>query len=343
MEKVKNLYFTNIAPYVQGNVPQPIERDRGEILSWGDNNLYPQFLWDCYLNSPTLQAAVNSIVDFTAGNAVECTDKDQPNRCETWEEFIRKISLSKLVYGGYAIQVIKNILGDVNELYCIDMNKVRLSKEGNSILISEKWNGWSSKAESYPVFSKDEVNSIYFSKGHTSKGKYPLPLWNAAVNSVVTEKKIGEYHLNAISNGFSSSFIINFNNGSPQPEQQREIEQAINEKFCGSENAGRIAVSFNDNKENAVTVEKLDSDNFDQKYSALKDSVEKTILQSLRVNPALLGYNPNSGLAETEFEKIYGLFNRTVIYPVQKDITSTIQKISGWNIRIVPFNTQIDA
>lgn len=337
----KNKYFfTNIHPYIKDNIPTPTEKDKGKILSWGDRNDYPLFLWDCYLNSPTLQSSINTVVDFICGNGITAV-KERPNVHETWEELIREIAISKMIYGGYALQVIKNVLGDVNEIYCIDMNKVRLSKDGNDILISNKWTEWSAKAEVYPKFSNDEDNSIFFSKGHITKGKYPLPIWNSAVNAAVTEKKIGEYHLNAISNGFSSSYIISFNNGQPSPEQQAEIENAINEKFCGSENAGRVAVAFNESKDNAVTVEKLDSDDFDKKYDALKNSVEKTILQSLRVNPVLLGYNANSGLGETEYDSIYALFTRTVVKPIQKGIIEDIFKISGWEISIIPFSKEL--
>lgn len=336
----KRLIFTNVNPYSKDNIPSPTEKDAGRVLTWGDKNDYPNFLWDCYLNSATLQSSINTIVDFICGNGVK-TDIERPNKYESWEEFIRKIALSKMIYGGFAIQVIKNVIGKVAELYCLDMNKVRLSKDNKSILFCDKWTGWTNKAQVFPVYSSEEVNSIYFSKGQITKGRYPIPIWNSAVNAAVTEKKIGEYHLNAIANGFSSSYIINFNNGQPTPEQKSEIEHSLNEKFCGSENAGRLAVAFNDSKDSAVTVEKLDADSFDKKYDALKSSVEKTILQSIRINPVLLGYNANSGLGETEYNSIYKLFNRTTVYPIQKQIITTINQLSDWKISIVPFNIDL--
>ena len=41
------------------------------------------------------------------------------------------------------------------------------------------------------------------------------------------ENKINEFHLNSISNGFSGSYIVNFNNGVPNDQIKDEIEDAF--------------------------------------------------------------------------------------------------------------------
>ena len=43
---------------------------------------------------------------------------------------------------------------------------------------------------------------------------------------------------------------------------QEDIERRIKEKFTGTDNAGKFMVSFNDSKDNGVTVERIQDDSF---------------------------------------------------------------------------------
>ena len=80
------------------------------------------------------------------------------------------------------------------------------------------------------------------------------------------ERKINEYHLNSLCNGFVGSVLVNMNNGKPEDEQQQEIVDAFEEKFTGTQNAGRVIVSFNDSKENAAELLPLNTEDFGEKY-----------------------------------------------------------------------------
>ena len=157
------------------------------------------------------------------------------------------------------------------------------------------------------------------------------------------QKKINEFHLNSLANGFAGSYMITFNNGVPNEKQADEIERDILEKFSGSENAGRIAISFADSKDHAAEIQKLEVDDFGTKYESLMSRSRDEILNAFRLNGQLIGINKeNIGFNTQEFDDAFKLFNRTVIRPVQKILARTYSFILGKEITIVPFSLTTD-
>lgn len=91
--------------------------------------------------------------------------------------------------------------------------------------------------------------------------------------------------MNSILNNFAGSAVINFNNGVPTEDVQKDIERKVNEKFGGADNAGRTLVSFNDNKDSAVTIERLTDDNQDKKYQSLRKDTYNEIFINFHCQP----------------------------------------------------------
>ena len=137
--------------------------------------------------------------------------------------------------------------------------------------------------------------------------------------------------------------IINFNNGNPNEDQKKEIEQDIIEKFSGFQNAGRFLVSYNDSAENATTIERLNGDDFDEKYSALSERSKEQIFTAFRATPNLFGFpNQTTGFNEQEYASSFKLYNRTVVRPIQNAIADAFDKILGQtgSITIEPFSIE---
>lgn len=173
-----------------------------------------------------------------------------------------------------------------------------------------------------------------------SKGVYPVPSYNASIIACELEKAINEFHLNSINNGFMSNLVINFNNGQPNDEQKEEIERDVNEKFSGYQNASRILISYNDSTENATTIERLNSDDFDEKYKSLAERSKTQIFTAFRANPNLFGIpNENNGFSKEEYESSFNLYNRTAVRPRQAELVDAFDKIFGvkGSLTITPF------
>lgn len=356
--------FAAIDSYLETNIVSPVEKVLAgrDMVEWGTRNAYPDYLLDLYNNVPTLRSIINGNIDYVAGDDVtimplqeEFTNQEMNMRGDTIREQVKDIAKDFEIYGGFALQVIRNLAGEVAEVYYIDMRYLRTNKEGDVFYYSEKW-GKSSRTDMvvYPAFlpkleweklSDEERNrhasSILFVKNvHTQV--YPAPLYAASIKACEIERLIDEFHLSDINNHFVSSAIINFNNGDPGQEIKSEIERGFNEKFCGASNGGRVAFSWNPNKESATDIVEFKMEDFGERYKALSQHSRTQIFTSFRAIPLLFGLTSeaNTGFSTEEFEQSFKLYNRTQIQPVQRMICDAYDKIYGQRgvLTIRPFS-----
>lgn len=348
--------FAAIDPYIETNIVSPEEsrtRDKGYV-QWGTANAYPCYLLDLYRNVTSLRSVINGCVDFTVGDDVTAIATPwngfMNRKKETARDLVKKVSWNAFVFGGYALQVILTNDGTaVREIYAIDLDKLRSDEEGEVFYYSEHWGEKyvrTDKVIRYPKWFAGTQNesSIVYVKCQDYE-VYPAPLYAAAVKACEIERSIDEYHLNAINNSFMGSYVINFNNGVPDDQMKEEIERDINEKFAGKTNAGRIMTSWNDSKEVETTIQKLDTDDFGERYKSLASHCRQQIFTAFRANPNLFGIPTESlGFSSEEYESAFKLFNRTQIQPVQDLIVDTFDKVLGvpGSIRITPFSIERD-
>lgn len=325
-------------------------------LNYGVDNRFPNYLWNLYLRSAVLQSIIEGTADYSTGNGIIFNElneeirrlKDKANNDgETLEDIIKKATVDYLIFGGFSLQIINNRIGGISEIYWLDFQNVRLNKEGDKAFYSDDWIKHSNDFATYDVFNPNKPNtsssSVFYFKGHISRGVYPIPRYNGALAAIETSTEISKFHLNSILNNFSGNFIINFNNGQPSNDVQEEIERQIKNKFTGADNAGKFLLSFNDSKDNGVTVERITDDEFDEKYSSLRQDTFKEIFIAFRAIPQIFGYSlEGTGFNKQEFDEAFSLYNKTVVKPIQKDMTSCFNKIfdTEESIKFIPFNIE---
>ena len=130
--------FAAIDQYVEQNLVLPTEKiiSSREWVEWGTKNAYPDYLLDLYNNVPTLRSIINGNIDYVAGDDVSITplqeeyDNQEMNKSgDSIREQIKDIAKDYEIYGGFALQVIRNLAGEVAEVYYIDMRFLRTNKE----------------------------------------------------------------------------------------------------------------------------------------------------------------------------------------------------------------------
>lgn len=355
--------FAAIDPYVDNKMILPIERfvSGKDLVEWGNRNSYPDYLLDLYNNVPTLRSIINGNIDFATGDDVSIlplTDNlpngQMNNRGDNIREQVKDIAKDYEIYGGFALQIIRNLIGMVAEVYYIDMRYLRTNKEGNVFYYCEDWSKSGKKdVIVYPAFmpnlkwdtlddeqrNRNASSILYVKNVHTQV--YPAPLYAASIKACEIERLIDDFHINSLQNQFVSSAIINFNNGDPGDEMKKEIEDAINEKFAGAANGGRIMLSFNKNKESATDIVEFEVKDFGERYKALSEHSRQQIFTAFRANPNLFGIpTEGNGFANEQYAESFKLYNRTHIQPVQRLIADTYDKIYGTKgvLTIVPFS-----
>ena len=355
--------FAAINPYVDNKMILPVERfvSGKDLVEWGNRNSYPDYLLDLYNNVPTLRSIINGNIDFITGDDVSIlplTDNlpngQMNNRGDNIREQIKDIAKDYEIYGGFALQIIRNLIGMVAEVYYIDMRYLRTNKEGNVFYYCEDWSKSGKKdVIVYPAYmpnlnwdtlddeqrNRNASSILYVKNVHTQV--YPAPLYAASIKACEIERLIDDFHINSLQNQFVSSAIINFNNGDPGDEMKKEIEDAINEKFAGAANGGRIMLSFNKNKESATDIVEFEVKDFGERYKALSEHSRQQIFTAFRANPNLFGIpTEGNGFANEQYAESFKLYNRTQIQPVQRLIADTYDKIYSTKgvLTIVPFS-----
>lgn len=308
-----------------------------EYASWGERNVYPEFLLSCYDQCTEHQTIIDGCVNYVMGNGLTIPDQSLATFSEKinkngdkLSDLLRQLELDYQIFGGFAVKVILNNFKTIAELYYIDMATVRVNEDETKIFVSKTWGQWGTKAEEFKAYdpAKPVTNSIYFYKGKKTRGIYPNTLYNASIKAIQTAIKIDDFHLNNINTNFNASAIINFNNGVPTEEAKDSIEKDIKKKFTGTQ-ADKVLLSFNDSVDTAPTIERLESDNFDQKFESLQKSTKNAIYTAHKVtSPALFGVViENQGFSKTEFQEAFDIYNTTVIKPLQDDLTREVGKI----------------
>jgi hypothetical protein len=355
--------FAAIDQYVETYVVSPKETilTGKDMVQWGDGNAYPDYLLELYKSVPTLQAIINGNVDFITGDEVTIVPLNETlpagfmnHSGETIREQVRCIAKDFEIYGGFCLQVVRDLVGRIAEVHYIDMRFIRTNKEGDVFYYCEDWNKRGKKdVITYPAYMHipnwdaltDEqknanASSIVFVKDvHTQV--YPAPRYGAAVKACEIERMIDDFHISDVNNHFVSSAIINFNNGEPSQEMKDEVENEINEKFCGAKNGGRIMVSWNPNKESATDIIEFKVEDFGERYKALSEHSRQQIFTSFRANPNLFGIpTEGNGFANEQYEESFRLYNRTQIRPIQRLICDTYDWIYGQVgvLNITPFS-----
>ena len=355
--------FAAIDQYVETYVVSPKETllQGKDMVQWGDGNAYPDYLLDLYKSVPTLQAIINGNVDFIAGDEItivpltESLPSGKMNKSgETIREQVRCIAKDYEIYGGYCLQIIRDLSGRVAEIHYLDMRYVRTNKECDVFYYCEDW-GKKGKKDviTYPAYMEipdwnaltDEqknanASSVVFVKAvHTQV--YPAPVYGAATKACEIERLIDDFHISDINNHFVASAIINFNNGDPGEEMKSQVSKDIDSKFAGAQNGGRIMCCWNPNKESATDIVEFEVKDFGERYKALSEHSRQQIFTSFRANPNLFGIpTEGNGFANEQYEESFKLYNRTQIRPIQRLICDTYDWIYGKPgvLTITPFS-----
>lgn len=363
----RHVSFAAIDQYVETNIVLPTEKvTNRDFVEWGKGNNYPGYLLDLYNNVTTLRSIINGNIDFVTGDDVTIlplgdrfAEGIMNTRGDLITDIVRDLAKDYNLYGGFALQIIRDHNGDVAEIYYIDMRFIRSNKENDVFYYNEHWDkGGRKDVIIYPKFLRNldwasltdeerdrHASSILFVKNvHTQV--YPAPMYAASVLSCEIEKAISQYHWNSLNNNFCPDIIINFNNGDPGDEIKEEIVSDLEEKFSGYQNGKRFMVSFNKDRMSAVTIDAIKTDDFSERYKALEESSRRQIFAAFRAQPLLFGLNSDvsTGFSTDEFEQTFKLYNRTQIRPVQRLIADAFDRIYGSKgvLTIKPFSLESD-
>jgi len=351
--KATALSFAAIDKIYEQPIPsyEESENKSKNIVSWGDRDAFPLYLNDLYETTTTLRTVINTTSDFVVGDEIQSTygswSKEVNKTGQTLEELVGDLAKSYLTYGNAYVQVIRNKAGVPSELYSLSPKYVRTDKDCNIFHYSKDFGkkyGRTSNIVTYPKFIPDAVDtpaSVIMLKTDYDN-TYGLPMYISALNDCEVERALSEFGWNMLTNSFYGSYIIGFNNGIPSDEQKAELEREIESKFCSYKNASRILLTFANGKDNGVELQKLDIENYADKFNTTQDRASNKIYESFGAHSILFGVEKTTtGISFNSdvYKQSFKLYNKMRVMPIQKKIKAMLEKITGVKdvITIMPY------
>jgi hypothetical protein len=209
------------------------------------------------------------------------------------------------------------------------------------------------KPEPMPAFGYGEEpnrSEIFVFKDYqVGQFYYANPSWVSAIAWAKLEEEISNYCVNHIKNGLSFGHVINMNSGVQESEETAQIAaQRIREKLTGSQNAGKFFINFNDNKDNAISIEALEVSNAHEQYMYLSAEAKHQLMTAHRLtSPLLVGVKEGSGFSSNadELTVAFDELMTHVIQPKQEIILDGLMNIFAVNgitlqLEFIPLNTE---
>ena len=351
-----NLDLVKLSHY---NIPHLVEKTNQDYISFGEDNLYPNYLLELFLGSAINGALIKSIGAMIYGEGLGATDidKDESTK-ESWlkinklldnspDDVLKDLALDLKLFGGCYVNVIwSRDRKTIAKISHIGAQYIRSGKmidgEVQDYYYSADWSKskrGAYKPRKYKAFSttdRTQASQILMIRDKNPAMFYGFaPDYIASTDYIQLDLEIAQFHLANIQNGMFPSMAINFANGVPTEEERRTIERQINDKFGSGGNAGKIMITFNDGKDTAPEIVPLDSNGSSEKYQFLSKEVVNKILSGHRVtSPLLFGIRAEGGGLGSNADELrdaYSLFNNTVILPFQNILLKGLEKIFNVN------------
>ena len=351
-----NLNLVKLSHY---NIPHLVEKYNQDWVSFGEDNLYPNYLLELFLGSAINGALVKSIGAMIYGEGLAATNAD--DNTDTKESYlkltellhnsddnvVKDLALDLKLFGGCYVNVIwSRDRSKIAKLTHIPAQFIRSGKmidgEVDTYYYSADWSRYKKgeyRPRAYAAFNTEDrtqASQILMIREKNPALFYGFaPDYIAATDWIQMELEIAQFHLSNITSGMTPSMHVSFNNGVPTQEERRTIERQLNQKFAGSGNAGKILITFNDGTDTKPTIEPIQMNDAQNAWVEMQKAAVNNILAGHRcTSPILFGIRAEGGGLGNNADELrdaYSLFNNTVVVPFQNVLLKGLEKIFAVN------------
>ena len=313
---------------------EAVENSKGKYieLKTDEGFDYNDYLIALFKGSTTHHAVIRGMSDYIFGNGLAGVGSELFS-----DEDLRRTALDLKLFNRYSFQCIWNRAGtQIVKVKHLPVSNIRLDSEMNGYWYSDNWSSFRKKQfmpKHFPkmgLSERDQPQIFLYQPYVLGALHYSLPDYMGCIQYVDLEIEIANFHNSNIKNGFAASSIINFNNGIPDEPTRKKIEQSANDKWSGSSNAGRLIVTFNQDKEHAAELLSAPISDLDKQYEFLTSESALKIMTGHRVtSPMLFGIKSDTGLGNNadELKNAFNLLNETVIEGYRRQIEFGINDI----------------
>jgi phage portal protein BeeE len=323
------------------------------FVSWGVDNLFVEELYFLLNASPihysSIMARVNNSVGSGYVNDYKINSKEYIN------DVAKKMYFELLVTGNLFLEVVwrKDRSEGLAGFHVIPSKYMRVGKPDELGAPATKYfycRDWATYRRGTPIieFSDfDPVNYtnrqiIHIKQYNGSSEYYGTPSYLAVLNDVKLNHEITAFNLSNIINGCSPGLWVHLNSPAPDSEnEQTQILRKIEDRYMGSENAGRVIVSYGEMGDGKPEITQIQTNVEDGYFSSIFELVQHQILCGNGIpDPSIIGLPSRTGFSSSaeQLETAFKLFLSTNIYPTQKFLNRELKEI----MQLIYPNQEID-
>jgi hypothetical protein len=266
-----------------------------------------------------------------------------PNAYDSMNDLTQKLTLDMEIYNGFALEVTWSRGGGIAEICHVDFHRVRADKDEKMFYVYDWYDEYEvrqfpqlNQVNQIPAFDPDNRigKQLFYYRAYSAGVKvYPLPEYLGGTAYIELDVEIANFHVNNIKNNFWGSYLINFPNGIPTPEESDAIERQMKMKFGGTDNAGRFLVNFSDSPETKPELTPLTPSDLDKQFDILNKTVQQEIFVAHRVtSPMLFGVKTEGQLGgRAEMVESYEIFKATYIEDRVQRIERSVNYLASFN------------
>ena len=314
------------------------------------NNRYGDFLIQCFDRSAKNNAIITGKANYIFGKGWT-TDKledakisakiegwlENINSYETANDVLRQVALDYTISGGFFLEIIWEKGGKkIASVNHIPFNYLRSNKDNTKFFYTKEWYKSNPMMnEDWEVFEAFDVNKpkgkqiLYVKEYRPGVQTYTLPDYIGAIPFIVCDYSIANFHRNNIENNFWGGYLLNFPMTVPDQSIQDSITARFTQKHTGSDNAGRVVVTFSDGVESQPTLLNLQPSDLDKQFDILNKTVQQEIFTGHKITSGMLfGIKTEGQLGgRTELLEAWEHFYKTYIVYKQDVITRVFNNL----------------
>ena len=335
-----------------------------EWVRFGRHNLFPEFCRGLADNCSPLDACVNTMAQYIAGNGMEFLDANEKPMDEAqakWEELcgeageeaiLEATAFDIALMSTMSWEVIYNKLGEPALINHLDVTRVRSGKRTDGVIgkyfFSSNWSKHSDakyKPVEIPAWGSTKQNKALLYRRGYKQGRdyYGEPHWMAAMADAEVLVRIPVFNRTQIEGGFKPSVHAHVTTNR-DAEDIEELDEQFELKFTGENGAPYVLTVGAVNE--TLTITKLERGDHAGELDQTRKVSKEEIYHSYGIPPILMGVNVNTGLSGKglAIAEELSLFNTTKVKPRQKMISASVKQIlraCGIEVPIVRMKTLV--
>lgn len=328
------------------NIPKSsVKNTYGDIIKWGDRDNYSYFLNYLFINSGLHQGIINGKNNYIYSGGIKSVIADGYYFLDDINEIIKKLIKDYEIFNGFALKFEK--FNNILKCDYISVANVRILKDG-SYAYCENWTGRKNIIYYSDFFDEEWVNNsaiaffcldpfILSDENNVNWiNNYPVPIYNSAIPSILTDIAIKFYNLGEIYNGFKASSIIDIIAGKQMSDdEKKDYINDLKKSIYDKNSWGAAYINFSEGESPSVVVNPIPQTDMVDRYNAVWEAVKEDILISHQItNPLLVGIKTPGQLGgATELATSFDIFRAQYILPRRNYLLDCLKNI-GINVEI---------